>query len=543
MGIKRPTGTGSPHLSDEQLARFADGELSTRESDHLQSCPQCGSRLRDAQAARAGYVAYRDLIRAPLLAPPPKPWQTLDALIARHQASRPAGGFHWWAAPALAAGACVMGLIVTAVVLYSPRQTASVRANQLLTKSAKLELSQRRSISLRVHGRTLVRPAVLSTEASPEGNSDIARLQMVFALAHYSWREPLSARSFQAWRSRLPDKRDSVSVIRTLGEEESYRVRTETDSGVLRTASLTLRAPDLRPVAGAFDFEREGTVELAEAVASSEHASEPRALPSRSSTAAPRTETPAGPEVTLHVLAALNQIGADVGEPVDISEDPQHKHVVVHAAGVSRERQQQIVDVLKAVPRVVLEFDSGKSTLPPAKAAPMERYAASIPAPLRQQFEERLGGSNALQETTDRVLESSASAVAQAHALEILARNFAPQTEAGLIAPDREILHKLRDNHISELERLVSRIWEDLKPLLPAIPNAAVAPAANGGPTVSWQAGAAPLVALTRKTDDSLNLLLASSYSQSSGEEMLRTLAAQIEQFDSAIRSERQSGR
>lgn len=542
MGIKRPTGTGSPHLSDEQLARLEDGELSARETSHLQSCPQCGSRLGDAQAARAAYVEYRDRIRAPLLAPPPKPWQTLDALIARHQASRPRG-FHWWPVPALAAGACVLlAVIVTALVLWSPRQTASARATRLLTESAKVALPQRRFISLRVHGRTLVRPAVLSTEAEPQGDSDVARLRMVFAVAHYSWRDPLSARSFQAWRSGLRDKRDSVSIIR-VQHEESYRVRTETDSGVLRTASLTLRAPDLRPVAGAFDFEREGIVELAEAAAASEHAFEPQALSSRPSAAPPRTETPAGPEVTLHVLAALNQIGADVGEPVDISEDPRHRHVVVHAAGVSRERQQQIAGALKAVPQVVLEFDSGRSPLPPAKAAPLERYSASIPTTLRQQFEERLGGPTAFQEATDRVLEASASDVAQAHALEILARDFGPRIEAGLIAQDREILHKLRDNHISELERLVSRIREDLKPLLPGIPNGAAAQAANKGAIASWQAGAPSLVTLARKTDDSLNRLLASSYSQSSGEEMLRTLAAQIEQFDSAIRSERQAGR
>jgi hypothetical protein len=243
------------------------------------------------------------------------------------------------------------------------------------------------------------------------------------------------------------------------------------------------------------------------------------------------------------VLAALNQIGADVGEPVDISEDPRHRHVVVHAAGVSRERQQQIAGALKAVPQVVLEFDSGRSPLPPAKAAPLERYSASIPTTLRQQFEERLGGPTAFQEATDRVLEASASDVAQAHALEILARDFGPRIEAGLIAQDREILHKLRDNHISELERLVSRIREDLKPLMPGIPNGAAARAANKGAIASWQAGAPSLVTLARKTDDSLNRLLASSYSQSSGEEMLRTLAAQIEQFDSAIRSERQAGR
>jgi hypothetical protein len=216
---------------------------------------------------------------------------------------------------------------------------------------------------------------------------------------------------------------------------------------------------------------------------------------------------------------------------------------VVHAAGVSRERQRQIAGVLKAVPRVMLEFDASQSSLPPAKATPQQRYFATIPAPLRQQFEARFGGPAAFQEATDRILEASSSAVAQAHALEILARDFGPPIEESLIAPDREVLQKLRDNHIAESERLLSRMRQDLKPVLPAVPNGAAAPAAHGEAAASWQAGAASLVALARKTDDSLNRLLASSYSQSSGEEMLRTLAAQIEQFDSAIRSERQAGR
>jgi hypothetical protein len=84
---------------------------------------------------------------------------------------------------------------------------------------------------------------------------------------------------------------------------------------------------------------------------------------------------------------------------------------------------------------------------------------------------------------------------------------------------------------------------QDLKPVLPAVPNGAAAPAAHGEAAASWQAGAASLVALARKTDDALNRLLAGSYSQSSGEEMLRTLADQIEQFDYAIRSERRAAR
>jgi hypothetical protein len=191
----------------------------------------------------------------------------------------------------------------------------------------------------------------------------------------------------------------------------------------------------------------------------------------------------------------------------------------------------------------MLEFDSGRSPLPPAKATPLDRYSATIPAPLRQQLEERFGGPAAFQEATDRILEASSSAVAQAHALEILARDFGPLVEESLIGQDREILQKLRDNHISELERLASRMREDLKPVLPAIPNGAAAQAAVGEAAVSWQAGAASLVAFARRTDDSLNRLLAGSYSQSAGEEMLRTLAAQIEQFDHAIRSERRAGR
>ena len=65
----------------------------------------------------------------------------------------------------------------------------------------------------------------------------------------------------------------------------------------------------------------------------------------------------------------------------------------------------------------------------------------------------------------------------------------------------------------------------------------------SGESAVSWQASVAPVLALARRTDDSLNRLLAGSYEQSSGEEMLSTLPTQIGQFLSAIRSERQAAR
>jgi len=126
---------------------------------------------------------------------------------------------------------------------------------------------------MRLHGRTLIRPAVLISDTTAEKELDMAEVQMVFAAAHYSWREPLSARSFQAWRSGLRNKRDSVSVIHGDGGNESYRVRTDSPAGVLRSASLTLRAENLRPTDGAFEFQGLGIVELAEARTSAERAS------------------------------------------------------------------------------------------------------------------------------------------------------------------------------------------------------------------------------------------------------------------------------
>jgi hypothetical protein len=65
----------------------------------------------------------------------------------------------------------------------------------------------------------------------------------MFRAANYDWDDPLSAKSFQAWRDRLPEKRDEV-----IEERDAYRIRTSTDSGELLEATLTLRIPDLQPL-------------------------------------------------------------------------------------------------------------------------------------------------------------------------------------------------------------------------------------------------------------------------------------------------------
>jgi cell pole-organizing protein PopZ len=312
-----------------------------------------------------------------------------------------------------------------------------------------------------------------------------------------------------------------------------YRVRTDVPSGVLRRVSLILRAEDLRPASGDFEFEGEGPVSMKEV---------PTPVTSTPATpvpapAAPLVETPVGPAETLHVLAALDEIGADVGEPIDVTEDAAHRHVVVRAGGLSAERRQAVLTALAAVPRVTVDFQSQARPVAPPPTAPPQTYSSSIPPQFRQRFEERFGGPVALQEITDRVLEASAQDLARAHAIEVLARDFPPETEAGMNSQDRLLLRQLRRRHLTELELLGRQIRDALKPLLDT-PDATPRAAGDNGRAQTWQSGVPTLVTSAQETDQLLNHLLAGTYSQSSGEEMLRRLTAALGRLEWAVESE-----
>jgi hypothetical protein len=166
-----------------------------------------------------------------------------------------------------------------------------------------------------------------------------------------------------------------------------------------------------------------------------------------------------------------------------------------------------------------------------------EKYSTNIPGPLRQQFEERLGSAIAFQEMTDRVLDASASAVSRAHALEVLANKFPPLTQSDLAVQDRELLDKLRQRHVSELQRLVTQIRSNLKPLLTTT-SKSPAPATDNRSLSSRQTQVPALVAAAQELDDSLNRLLAGTYLQSSGDAMLRGLAAQLEHLQGIVAQE-----
>ena len=125
--------------------------------------------------------------------PAPKPWVHLETLVERHEAGRARKPLFWWLVPSLAAAVCA--IVAVALVLRNGQQPAA-QMTELLERSASAELSQvdlhqGRLISVRANGRNLVRPAVFMTDAPVGNGPDLEHLQMVFAAANYSWREPL----------------------------------------------------------------------------------------------------------------------------------------------------------------------------------------------------------------------------------------------------------------------------------------------------------------------------------------------------------------
>ena len=521
----------SAHLSEEQLARIQDGDSPPALARHIEECAGCAARLRDLARGAAAYVEYRDLIRAPQLPAAPRPWPSLDTVIAGHEAAVRRPRLRWWI-PALAAATLSAALVI--VWLVRPDDPAPSRVNQLLSRAAMASVPRDRVISMRSRGHTLRRPAVLAAAvltADPES----ARLQSLFASAHYGWQDPLGPRTFQSWRRAQPHPRDSVSLITTAGLS-LYRVRTDVASGPLRAVALNLRAADLRPVAGDFEFAAEGLVAVEEVPPTLE----PAPSPSLPATTRTPVESPVGPADTLRVLAALDTIDADAGDPLEVVPDAARRVVVVRAGALSPDRQQQVAAALAHVPRVQLDLDALPETPSPARRAPLETSSSSIPPGLRQYLEARLGGPVALQEATDRTLEISARALARAHALEVLSAGLPPPAASQLSPADQAILEKLRRRHIAEIERLAVQIRAALQPLLESS-VAPPAPSPARDSPQSWQAGVPSLVTAARELDQLLNRLLAGSYSQPSGEEMLRSLPAALRRLEWAIQLQAKS--
>ena len=459
---------GMRHPEEGQLLRYLDGELPGRKArqirQHLEACGHCRAELEELQNTVGDCVRYRKNVLGTCLPPPPEAWQDLSrgfdridgSLAGESLAARLARAMFL---PRPAVPWAVTGAIAAAVVcaiVYQLRETPSVQAAALLKKAVAVADSRprpARRIRIRTASQQLTRVIGAGQPAS-----DAPAIERLFRSANYNWDDPLSARSFETWRDQLPAKRDEVAAIEDpqSPDRNSYRIQTTTDASELVSATLKLRMTDFEPLEGRFEFRNRDWVEMTEltdqptlpastvAGATGGMPRQPGMPPDRAEPSA-EPMNPAGVAEELQVVAALHQVGADLGDPVEIARES--GQILVSGTGIPPQHQKQIHEALDSMPGVVVRFPepggvpSGPGA-PPEDAGRCRDSAGSAPPPFQARLEERLGGRPQFERFSSQLLDESDAAMARAYALRRLAQQFPPDVERQLSAEDRRTLRE-----------------------------------------------------------------------------------------------------
>lgn len=526
---------GMRHPEEGHLLRYLDGELPGRKArqirKHLEACWHCRAGLEELQNTAGDCVRYRKNVLGTCLPPPPDPWQDLSQGFDRIDASLegeslaarlaraifpPRPAVRWAATAAIA-------IAVVCTVVYQLRETPSVQAAALLKKAVAVADSRprpTRRIRISTASQQLTRVIGAGQTAS-----DAPAIERLFRSANYPWDDPLSAKAFETWRDQLPAKRDEVAAIEDPQSpgRNSYRIQTTTDASELVSATLTLRMTDFEPMEGRFEFRNRDWVEMTELT---DQPNEPASTVAGATGGMPRQPgmppdrvepsaepmNPAGVAEELQVVAALHQVGADLGDPVEIARES--GQILVSGTGIPPQHQKQIHEALDSMPGVVVRFqEPGTEGAPPGpEGTPPETpairdSAGSAPPPFQVRLEERLGGRPQFERFSSQLLDESEAVMSRAHALRRLAQEFPPDVERQLSAEGRRTLRDLGREHVAALARQSGEMDAALSRVLISLGGTA-APGEVRLDSAAWQPASEELLGAARRVETVLAVLL-----------------------------------
>src|SRR5262245_41172016 len=444
------------HPDEAVLLGYFDGELPSRKSrqttQHLEACWQCRTVVDDFQTTAADCVRYRNNVLAEHLPAPPAPWADLsdgfDRIDAELASESLAARLHrWLGAPAVRRWAVsgAAAAVMAAGIFIQLRETPAVQAAALLKRAVSVAETRPAAVKKQIQVRTRSRQFTMTAGApSPE-------IRAMFDATGYDANDPLSARSFQAWRDGLASKTDEVVTL-----AGAYRLRTTTAEGPLAAAVMTLRNTDLRPREGRFEFRNQEWVEFTEVPeASTRHdcrsggtevgAPTRGAVPSRPDSAT--SEATASISNELQVVAALHEIEADLGDPLDIQRTG--SRVIVSGIGISAARQRDILRALEPVKNVVIQFSAPPAA--PDNPAPSAPVAGGRPGAIQSRIEKQLAGRADFLRFSSQLLDWNEAAMARVYALRSLAQRFPAESAASMSPADRELLTDLARAHLAAL--------------------------------------------------------------------------------------------
>ncbi len=498
------------HPEDGVLLRFLDGELPARKSRqvrvHLEACWACRTEVEELEGAIAGCVHYRKDVLQAHMPPPPAAWDDLSEGFARIDSE--VGVESWMArlSRVLAApparrwalsGAAAM-LLATGLY-YQFRETPSVQAATLL----------KRAVTVAAAHPAPARPIRMSTSLKNR-----AVIPAMLRSARYSAENPLSAKSFQEWRDGLPSKRDEVTTVPDPASpgRNVYSIRTVAAEGDLAIASLMLRVTDLHPVEGRFEFRNREWVEYDEI---SDASTTDGGLPASTRLEAPMRRTvtpsrsaalpsgdPASISGELRVLVALHEIGADLGDPVEVNVSG--GRILVSGVGVPSQRQRDIHGALDAMPNVTVQF---AEPAPAASDAPGSGVppVGATPSGIQARVEQHLGGRAEFERFSGHLLDAIDNAMARAYALRALSQRFPEGT--AMSDSDRTLLGDLAREHARMLNAQLNELYRTLSPVLVSLGGSS-AQGRSSSSRNAWQPAVEDVFQSSRRVEVLLSTLL-----------------------------------
>lgn len=537
------------HPEDGMLLRYIDGEVPTPKArqiqKHLEACWKCRTEIEALQATVADCMHYRKDVLEAHLPEAPLPWLDLSREMERMDtavASEPfwkhllprAPGLRW-----SMAAACALAL--ACAIVYQLRETPSVQAAALLKRAVAAATSQppHAMHSIRYRTRSMAASAELTSATwTPALSARVAR-------AHYEIADPLSAKAFQAWRDSEAVKTDEISTVAgpQASDGNCYRIRTLAPEGELAAASLTLRAADLRPVESKLEFRDQDWIEfteLTEPTAVSDGAAVARnvevpvrpSVPSGKAAFAPKLTASISDE--LQVLSALHQIGADLGDPIDVRRSG--GRVVVSGVGVPAQRQKQIHDMLDSLPNVSVNFANPaavSSEAPAVSDGAAVADAGAAGSKLQTRLEQQLGGKAEFEKFSAQILDTNEAAMSRAYALRSLAQRFPATSEAELDSAGRRELRAMAREHLDSLNAQVTAMSRLLNPVLTGLGGATAKPIAHEAS--AWQPASEDLFRASRRVEVLLSQLLGLATPQSSTTQLPSLLATALGELRTEI--------
>ncbi|MGC1782247.1 MAG: hypothetical protein WA708_07000 [Acidobacteriaceae bacterium] len=421
----------SIHLDEEVFILIANRELApelqSTAAAHLKGCSQCRERLRNLQQWRFELAAL-----------------PLESAI--RKAPVRASAAHIPRA-AHVASIAVLTLIALTAVLWPRKSNTPVEAKEMVDRAVEFENLHPN------HGRYL--QANLPAGACDLESSDPPCVQLARKMsdAHWDVRSPSAAHTFKAWHDSLHQWRDSV-----VEDKDTKTLTTETASGLLRAASLSVRKDDFAPIEATLKFADATSISITEKWAPLLPAL-PVRLAARRDIAAALPIAPAD-AAEIGAWRALHSLQADNGWEASVVRDGHH--VIVRAIVPNAARREAIRASVAAIANVQTSIRLyGETPQADEDVLPQRPPSGDAPPLLADWLREHYPDPSSRDTFSNTVLEDSRIVLGHAYVVSQLDR-----ASRRIPHPAVSELSAIEFADRNRLHLSLAKLVDDLQPLL-----------------------------------------------------------------------------